>query len=525
MVKVKFIVSLCLLLGFLMGLNLIRGQNLVRSNSATLYLAETKTIADGVIDGYLSNRWDHSWQVKQGFGGNDLAESEWGKSLFRKNRLKFYPSLEGIGSANGGDVQRNGNVLNVAPVVTAVARYHLPPTGKYNILLWSRFEKHSVLSEENLDPFGHDFSSNQEPGRVSFHGSDSTWSEYDVGDGGIILFYPEGEFTVGKSNPIWGPGYTGQLLFSKKAPSFTQIGIRHKFSENWQFSSVHGWLNSNIDDSTYLDVYGPHGGLPLIRKYVAAHRMDVWIKKNFRIGFGESVIYGGRGVEPVYLIPFIFSWSSQHDLGDSDNLQMFFDFDWAMKRLGRFYGAFYLDEWDFVDTFSDSSRSWTAYQFGAAISLPIIQNWSPLLRVEYTRLSPYVYVHRSQVNSVEHHGHWLGYWSGPNSDNFFSAVEFMPRSDIWLQLYYQSSRRGEVTDETIDAQYDHQSVEFLYKSYEGEVETRTIMGLKAAAAVNSWLKLELELYSDDWLQRLDKSGVGRTSDQKMDAVVKLVIGL
>jgi hypothetical protein len=82
-----------------------------------------------------------------------------------------------------------------------------------------------------------------------------------------------------------------------------------------------------------------------------------------------------------------------------------------------------------------------------------------------------------------------------------------------------------VTDETIDAQYDHQSVEFLYKTYEGEVETRTIMGLKAAAAVNSWLKLELELYSDDWLQRLDKSGVGRTSDQKMDAVIKLVIGL
>ena len=63
------------------------------------------------------------------------------------------------------------------------------------------------------------------------------------------------------------------------------------------------------------------------------------------------------------------------------------------------------------------------------------------------------------------------------------------------------------------------------KIYEGEVETRTIMGLKAAAAVNSWLKLELELYSDDWLQRLDKSGVGRTSDQKMDAVIKLVIGL
>jgi hypothetical protein len=145
--------------------------------------------------------------------------------------------------------------------------------------------------------------------------------------------------------------------------------------------------------------------------------------------------------------------------------------------------------------------------------------------VEYTRLSPYVYVHRSQVNTFEHHGHWLGYWSEPNSDNFFSAVEFLPRSDVWLQFYYQSSRRGEVTVETIDAQYDHQTVEFLYKTYDGDVETRTIMGIKGAVAVNSWLKLELELYSDNWIQRLDVSEGDRTSDQKMDAIVKLVIGL
>jgi len=43
--------------------------------------------------------------------------------------------------------------------------------------------------------------------------------------------------------------------------------------------------------------------------------------------------------------------------------------------------------------------------------------------------------------------------------------------------------------------------------------------------MNSWLKLELELHSDNWIQRLDVSEDDRTSDQKMDAVLKLVIGL
>ena len=78
-----------------------------------------------------------------------------------------------------------------------------------------------------------------------------------------------------------------------------------------------------------------------------------------------------------------------------------------------------------------------------------------MLRVEYTRLSPYVYVHRSQVNTFEHHGHWLGYWSGPNSDNFFTGIDFMPRENLWLQLFYQKTRRGEVTDETIDETIDY----------------------------------------------------------------------
>jgi hypothetical protein len=101
----------------------------------------------------------------------------------------------------------------------------------------------------------------------------------------------------------------------------------------------------------------------------------------------------------------------------------------------------------------------------------------------------------------------------------------MPKENLWLQLFYQKTRRGEVTDETIDAQYDHQLVDFLYKTYDGDVETRTIMGIKGAVAMNSWLKLELELHSDNWIQRLDVSEDDRTSDQKMDAVLKLVIGL
>ncbi|MFQ6607470.1 MAG: hypothetical protein ACE5EE_02915 [Fidelibacterota bacterium] len=523
--KILQYITPILVLIFLGGMSSIESQNLIRSDAPTLYLAELKTITSGKVMGYLSNRWDHTWRTESGFGGSTLNSTAWGEKRLRKSRLKFFPALEGKGSLNGDDVNRSGTVLDLAPIVTIVARYHLPPTGKYSILLWSRFEKHSVVTERSSYPFGYDFSPRQEPGRTSFQSRDFTWAEYDIGDGGVVLFYPGGTITTAKSNPIWGPGYTGQLLFSKKAPSFTHISFQHNFSEQWQFSAFHGWLNSGLDDSSYIAYYGPYGGLPKVRKYIAAHRFDVWLKQNFRVGFGESVIYGSRGVEPAYLIPFIFTWSSQHDLGDSDNLQMFLDFDWIVKQIARIYGAFYFDEWDFVDTFTDSSRNWTAWQTGVTLRLPVIKTWLPLFRFEYTRLSPYVYVHRSQVNSRDHHGHWLGYWSGPNSDCFFTGIDIMPRENWWLQLFYQVARRGEVNEETIATQYNHKKVKFLYKTYPGDVERRQVLGLKASGVLNSWLRMEFVLSNDDWIQHHDQNSNDRVSDQKVDIIVKLIIGL
>jgi hypothetical protein len=50
----------------------ILGQNLVTIKSSLTLLVECQVIATGKVDGYLSNRWDHSWQAEKGFGGSDL---------------------------------------------------------------------------------------------------------------------------------------------------------------------------------------------------------------------------------------------------------------------------------------------------------------------------------------------------------------------------------------------------------------------------------------------------------------------
>ncbi|MEE1507516.1 MAG: hypothetical protein V1256_11240, partial [Candidatus Neomarinimicrobiota bacterium] len=99
MIKILRLEVLFIGLGICLLMDGILGQNLVRSKAPSLYLVECQVIATGKVDGYLSNRWDHSWQAEKGFGGSDLKTTDWGDIRLRKNRLKFYPALEGTGSA------------------------------------------------------------------------------------------------------------------------------------------------------------------------------------------------------------------------------------------------------------------------------------------------------------------------------------------------------------------------------------------------------------------------------------------
>ncbi|ODS30132.1 MAG: hypothetical protein SCARUB_04759 [Candidatus Scalindua rubra] len=552
-------------------------QVLLKESKANFYFLESKVIDNGQVEQYLTTRMSHFWLTSSLVSRNDLLSSHIGGTWLREKRFKIYPSLNAEVALDGGKINEKGTYVNVAPTIAALASYKIPPVGRYRVIFWTIFEKHSVLSREVMNDFHYDFDYHKEIGWMSKVESNK-WREYDIGDGGIQLFYPSGEIALVKSNPIWGPGYTGQLLLSNKSPSFSFLSVNHRINRGWKFSYLHGSLNSTYEDSTYeyLGVTGwERPGYPLVRKYVVAHRLDYYPRQNFRLGFGESVIYGGRGPELGYILAVVPFWSIQHDLKDSDNVQIFVDFDLVKKDIGRLYGAFYMDEWDLMKTFDkDESRNWIAYQAGATYRLPVMQTLGSTIRLEYSRITPHVYVHRNRINTFEHWGHPIGFWSGPNSDNLFAAVEGSPNDKLWFQLYTQYSRRGVVNDSTIVWQYKTIHIPFLYHYgdyssgeynpisydpdlYEGEPENKTVFGLRGEIRLFSFVIIDFDLfyidweqklysdsgdrhhlekwdmiikvsfgfYSDDWIQRLDENSNDRVSDQKMDALVKLVVGL
>ena len=514
---IKFPIILPCLLGLM---HFLQGQNLVIESGYQSFLIESKAIDTGIADKYLTIRQSSYWT---GYFSqfNDLLSTSLGDSFFRSSKLKIYPSIMAESTINGGHLNSTGGTMDLAPMITLRANYKLPPLGKYSILVWSRFEKHSILGNNAFsDTLKYPLSTHKEIGYQKNQNDDSTWVEYDVGEGGISLMYPNGSLSLIKSNPIWGPGYSGQIVFSNKSPSFTYFQFQHQLTEKWLFTYIHGNLNSTYRMETQTNLYS--GKSPLIRKFVAAHRLDYFPTPSVRIGMGESVIYGNRGMEPAYLLPMVLFWSLQHDLGDSDNLQMFFDFDFIRKDKGRFYGSFFIDEWDFMSTFKkdDERRLWWAYQLGVSRELPFLQKWKPLVRTELTRISPYVYVHKSAVNSFEHYGQPLGFFTGPNSENIFIGLEGSPQDGLWVQIYYQKTVRGKVDSSTVEMQYNLETLTYL-----DDPEKLTLMGVKGKWYLTSYLQLAFDIFRKDWENQLYQPGDERPHMAKWDGSFQLVIGL
>tara|TARA_B100000315_G_scaffold248693_1_gene278845 strand:+ start:2777 stop:4342 length:1566 start_codon:yes stop_codon:yes gene_type:complete len=511
-----------IILPCLLGLmHFLPGQNLINESGYYSFLTDSKAIEEGTADKHLSIRKSFFWM---GYSSqlNDLQSTFLGDRIFRNSKLKIYPSLVTYSTVDGGHLNSTGGTVDLAPTMTLMANYKLPPMGKYSILVWSRFEKHSLLGSNAFpDTLKYLLSAQKEIGYQKNQNDDSTWVEYDVGEGGLSLMYPKGSFSLIKSNPIWGPGYSGQIVFSNKSPSFTYFQFQHQLTKKWLFTYIHGSLNSTFRDTLQSDLYEGRG-FPLINKFVAAHRFDYFPRKNIRLGLGESVVYGNRGMEPAYLLPMVLFWSLQHDLGDSDNLQMFFDFDIIRKDKGRFYGSFFIDEWDFMSTFkkNDERRLWWAYQFGITRELPFFQKWKPLVRTELTRISPYVYVHKSKMNTFENYGHSLGYFTGSNSENIFIGLEGSPKEGLWVQMYYQKTVRGKVDSATVEMQYNHETLPYL-----DDPEKLTLTGIKGKWYLTSYLHLAFDIFRKDWERQLYQPGDERPEMEKWDGSLQLIIGL
>ena len=251
----------------------------------------------------------------------------------------------------------------------------------------------------------------------------------------LVFRLPYFNLTLGKDENKWGPGERGNLALSDYATSYDQL----KFSVNYwrfKFTSLTAFLRP------YPDVIEQD---QILSKGMAAHRLEINLWKYLQIGLHETVIYGGRRLEPAYLNPLMFYRSAEHYLSNEDNVTMGVDFDLTAIRNLKFYGEFLIDDVTTSRLGTDFYGNKLAWLFGGYwVNLARVPNLD--LRLEYARIRPYVYSHKRPISTYQHFTTLLGHPIGPNSDDFFTRLQYRFSRSLVFEANFDYQRWGANSD-------------------------------------------------------------------------------
>lgn len=250
---------------------------------------------------------------------------------------------------------------------------------------------------------------------------DSSRATWDVSNSYLTFGYKGFHFQYGRDVIQWGPFPHSGLMFSGLAPGMDLFKLEFRV-RSAQFVWLHGELRSDYS-----------------HKWISAHKFVFTPTQGIDIGIQEAVVYAKRGIELAYANPVLPFKVAEHTLGDRDNVV--FGWDAIIYRFPsfRFYSEMFVDDlWAPWDIFSNYWGNKFAIALGSLWVDPFrISNSG--LRVEYTRVEPFVYTHTDSANVFEHYNVCLGSPLQPNSDQWTIQWE------RWQNLFWRGILGWEIT--------------------------------------------------------------------------------
>jgi len=173
------------------------------------------------------------------------------------------------------------------------------------------------------------------------------------------------------------------------------------------------------------------------------------IKNIMYFNFGSSAVWPKR-FELGYIFPFADNFIYQTNIGDFDNMALFFNTQLQYPGIGRLWASLYFDEMSISSEFSKLARMMFAYQVGGSFNVP----WLPFssITLSYTKVEPFTYGHLREImpwygdklmeTNYVSFGNSLGHYIPPNSDEFLIKFEMIPAPRSVLGLQYQLIRHG-----------------------------------------------------------------------------------
>ncbi len=313
-----------------------------------------------------------------------------------------------------------------------------------------------------------------DPGIVLTKGTNAA-IEYNTTEAQFSFETGRFQFYLEKIQNVWGYGERGNVILSRKSPSYPQLRMRVPVSSWMDFVYVLADLNSNVlDSSRSYPAYSSSSTnffRPVNRpKYMAAHYVEFTIMDGLDLSLGESVIYSDKGIQLMYLIPVMFFKSGEHYNRDTDNIQWFGSVDVNLIPNVNINLSVLIDELNTDDLLRPgSARNQLGYTIGVHTYDVGLRNLEFI--AEYTRMNPWVYSHKYPAATFSNNGYDLGHWIGQNADDVYLDMRLTPSRSLRIGAFFDWNRKGGLKD--IALQYQTPSQPFLY----GPVRQERTFGL------------------------------------------------
>jgi hypothetical protein len=249
-------------------------------------------------------------------------------------------------------------------------------------------------------------------------------------------------FRVGRLEHDWGSLPAGSsLALNQAARPF--LGIEGTFTPfSWfSISSLTGVLE-------YYNENGIKTSSMPNQNAFSISMINFRYKNYLALDIGESVVWPKR-FELGYMSPITNSFFYQGNVGDFDNLAMFFNIKARYPGLGSVWFSFFLDEASLESDMLALDRTMVAFHGGLQYSLPFLPFAS--LKLSYTKVEPYCYTHTTieipwyrtaMEEAYTHNGVGLGSYLPPNADELLLRFELKPVARSSAHLQYQMIRHG-----------------------------------------------------------------------------------
>jgi len=289
--------------------------------------------------------------------------------------------------------------------------------------------------------------------------------EYSEAKGIIATDWNWGSFAIGKEFMEWGYAENGLIVLSQKAPSFPFIRL-DIYPVDWLgFNYFHGWLSSDVVDSS--DIYYTETGTERIsfrKKFIASHTLFIRPTNGLKLSIGESIVYSDD-LEIMYLIPVMFFRLADHYLSRQknnagDNAQFFGAISSRNHiKNTHLYGSFFIDEITLSGLFdSFKQRNQFGFTLGASVVDLPLDNLT--LTLEYSKIYPFVYNNFIQTITYESASYIMGHWMGNNDDQVYGSLKYRFLRGLEASMWARYIRKGEAG--SAGDQYEQPQPPFLF---------------------------------------------------------------